>query len=43
MTDMDGGGEDDEGQCETKGWMASEMEKSMYSPIKADRNVNLAA
>jgi hypothetical protein len=27
-----------EGQCGTKGWMAPEMEeKSMYSPIKADR------
>ena len=32
-------GEDEmvEGQCGTKGWMAPEMEKSMYSPIKADR------
>ncbi|KAF8478167.1 kinase-like domain-containing protein, partial [Russula ochroleuca] len=27
-----------EGQCGTKGWMAPEIEeKSMYSPIKADR------
>jgi serine/threonine protein kinase len=27
-----------DGQCGTKGWMAPEMEeKSMYSPIKADR------
>jgi serine/threonine protein kinase len=33
-------GEDEmvEGQCGTKGWMAPEIgEKSMYSPIKADR------
>jgi serine/threonine protein kinase len=33
-------GEDDvvDGQCGTKGWMAPEMEeKSMYSPIKANR------
>ena len=32
-------GEDEvvEGQCGTEGWMAPEMEKSMYSPIKADR------
>jgi serine/threonine protein kinase len=26
-----------DGQCGTKGWMAPEIEKSMYSPIKADR------
>jgi serine/threonine protein kinase len=26
-----------DGQCGTKGWMAPEMENSMYSPIKADR------
>jgi serine/threonine protein kinase len=26
-----------DGQCGTKGWTAPEMEKSMYSPIKADR------
>ncbi|KAH9992471.1 hypothetical protein BJV77DRAFT_909915, partial [Russula vinacea] len=27
-----------QGQCGTKGWMAPEIEeKSMYSPIKADR------
>ena len=26
-----------EGQCGTRGWMAPEMENSMYSPIKADR------
>jgi serine/threonine protein kinase len=25
------------GQCGTKGWMAPETEKSMYSPIRADR------
>jgi serine/threonine protein kinase len=25
------------GQCGTKGWMAPEIEKSKYSPIKADR------
>jgi len=26
-----------DGQCGTEGWMAPEMEKSRYSPIKADR------
>ena len=26
-----------DGQCGTKGWMAPEMEKSMYSPIKANQ------
>ncbi len=32
-------GEDEvvDSQCGTEGWMAPEMEKLMYSPIKADR------
>ncbi len=32
-------GEDEvvDGQCGTKGWMAPEMEKSMYNPIKANQ------